>query len=190
MAEKTTYIRLDRNILKWRWWSDHNTLIVFLYILLSANITEHGFSGITVHRGQLATSIPSLCNSTGLTKMQIRTALQHLKTTGEITAKVYPKFQVITVVNYDVYQNLTGKTAYKQQADNSHVTGKQHQSKKGEKGEKERRNGRSAPGSPSGRSVDDIGREEGTYEDIPIKHRDGTYHNFTLFTEYYDWRNQ
>ena len=139
MADKTSYIRIDRNIKRWRWWSDHNTLVVFLTLLLDANISEHGFSGIKIQRGQVATSLPSLCNSTGLTKMQIRTALQHLKSTGEITSKVYSKFQVITISNYDKYQDLTGKTAYKQQADNIHLTGKQHQLEKKEKKEKERR---------------------------------------------------
>lgn len=187
MAEKTSYIRIDRNIIHWRWWNDHNTVIVFLYMLIKANIVDNGFSGQIIRRGQLVTSLPSLCNSTGLTIMQVRTALQHLKSTGEITVKRFPKFQVITIVNYDKYQDLTGKTSYKQQSSNSQATDKQHhleKGEKGEKGEKERR-GRSAPVSPPGKkSLPD--RDEGTVDDIPEKYRD----QFQSYAEFYDWRYQ
>lgn len=113
MAEKTTYIRIDRNIKNWRWWKDHNTLVVFLELLIDANISEHGFSGQKIRRGQVVTSLQSLCNSTGLTIREVRTAISHLKMTGEVTDKTFPKFRVITIVNYDKYQDLTGKTPYK-----------------------------------------------------------------------------
>lgn len=113
MAEKTSYIRLDRNIVHWKWWYDHNTLIVFLYLLIQANIKDNGFSGQIVHRGEVVTSIPSLCNATGLTIRQVRTAISHLKSTGEVTDRTFTKFRIITIVNYDKYQDLTGKMPYK-----------------------------------------------------------------------------
>lgn len=150
MAEKTSYIRIDRNILRWRWWTDHNTLIVFLYLLLEANISEHGFSGITIHRGELATSLQNISRSTTLSIRSVRTAISHLKMTGEVTSKLYPKFQVITICNYDKYQSLTSKTTNK-------VTGKRQASDKQattikeirEGKNKENNNSRFAPDSPS-----------------------------------------
>lgn len=201
MAEKTTYIRLDRNIINWKWWYDHNTLIVFLFLLIRANIHDNGFSGQTIRRGQVCTSLPTLSNSTGLTIQQVRTAIKHLKSTGEITSKAFSKYQVITIVNYDKYQDLTGKKPYNQQADNSHVTGKQQHIEKKEKKEKERRKGRSAPGSPSAVSAEIPERgtaafkakshillkpDEGTLDDIP-----DIYHGmFKTFEEYVRYRNR
>lgn len=113
VAEKTTFILLDRNIKQWRWWKDLKTAMVFLNLLIDANITEHGFSGQIIHRGEVVTSLPSLCNATGLTIREVRTAISHLKSTGEVTDRVYPKFRVITIVNYDKYQNPTGKSTGK-----------------------------------------------------------------------------
>ena len=201
MADKTTYIRLDRNIINWKWWYDHNTLIVFLFLLIRANIHDNGFSGQIIRRGQVCTSLPSLSNSTGLTIQQVRTAIKHLKSTGEITSKAFSKYQVITIVNYDKYQDLTGKKPYNQQADNSHVTGKQQHIEKKEKEEKERRKGRSAPGSPSAVSAEIPERgtaafkakshillkpDEGTLDDIP-----DIYHGmFKTFEEYVRYRNR
>lgn len=172
MAEKTSYIRLDRNIKNWRWWKDHNTLVVFLTLLIDANIAEHGFSGQIIKRGQVATSIPSLCNSTGLTIREVRTAISHLKSTGEVTDKTYPKYRVITIVNYDKYQDLTGKTPYrktgKRQANDRQATAIREDREDREERED---NSRSAP-TPDGV--------------IPEMYRD----RFKTFDEYLAWRKQ
>lgn len=188
MAELNGYIKLDRNIMRWRWWNDHNTLIVFLVCLLEANIKNNGFSGINLKRGQFATSIPTLCKITGLSVSQVRTAIQHLISTGEIAVKIYSKFRVITVVNYEKYQNIAGKIADKSQSCRSQIAVRSQQRKKERKKEEEEDNiGRCAPDPPSGGMPD---RNSGQLTDIPIEHRDGTYHSFTSWTEYWDWRNQ
>ena len=104
MGEKTTFIKLDRSIEKWRWYKDGNTMRVFLHLLLNANVVPHDFENITIERGSLATSYDSLSGTLNLTKHQVRTAITHLKDTGTITSKIHKKFQVITIVNYDYYQ--------------------------------------------------------------------------------------
>ena len=100
----TTFIKLDRNIVNWRWFKDGKTLLLWIFILLSANISDHGFENIIVHRGELVTSYDSLSKSTGLTVKEIRTALGHLIKTGEVAIRKYPKFSVISVINYNLYQ--------------------------------------------------------------------------------------
>ena len=100
----TTFIKLDRSITKWRWFQDRNTLQLWLYILINANITDYGFEDITVHRGELVTSYDSLSKSTGQTVKELRTALGHLIKTGEVAIRKYPKFSVISVINYNLYQ--------------------------------------------------------------------------------------
>lgn len=99
-----TYIKIYRDILEWRWFQDRNTLQLWLYILASVNIRDNDFMTTTIKRGELAASYPRLAAATGLTENQVRTALDHLKSTGEITVRRFPKFSVISVNNYDLYQ--------------------------------------------------------------------------------------
>lgn len=101
---QTTFIKLDRSLIHWRWFQDRNTLQLWIYILLYANITDHDFEDITVHRGELVTSYESLSKATGMTIKQVRTALSHLKKTQEVAVRIYPKFSVISVLNYNLYQ--------------------------------------------------------------------------------------
>lgn len=130
MAEKSTFIKIDRNITRWRWYKDANTLQVFLHLIINANISDHDFEGITVHRGQLVTSYPSLADSLNLTIRNVRTALDHLKSTGEVTVTRCPKYSLITVVNYDLYQSApTVKPAVKRQSSDSQTTVDRQQSK-------------------------------------------------------------
>lgn len=105
VAEKTTFIKLDRNILKWRWFKNKNTMLVWLWILISANIEPHEFERDVIKRGEVATSRKTIANDTGLTEREVRTALSHLKATGEIAVRVRPKYQVISILNYDMYQS-------------------------------------------------------------------------------------
>lgn len=139
MAEKSTWIKIDRNILEWRWFKDCNTLQVFLWLLLNANIKTSGFMGVDINRGEIATSYPSIASHTGLTVNQVRTAISHLKSTGEITGRKYAKFSVFSIVNYASYQDtITGKNPVTSQADHRQTTGKSQQSKNIRK--KERKN--------------------------------------------------
>lgn len=126
------FIKIDRKIIEWEWYKDEHTKSLFLHCLLKANWKEGRFKGIVIERGQFVASLPVLSNELSLTINEIRTAIKHLKTTGEITVKTYPKFSVFTVVNYDLYQCesqaesqtnhslLTGKS----QTDNRQITDK------------------------------------------------------------------
>lgn len=130
--EKSTYIMIDRNILKWRWYQNPNTMRLFVHLLLKANIRDNDFERITVHRGELVTSYASLSTELGLSVQSIRTALEHLKSTGEVTSKNYAKYQVISILEYDKYQTITtGILTGKQQAINNQSTGNQQQSNNG-----------------------------------------------------------
>ena len=98
------YIKINRSILEWEWWGDINTSRLFLYLLLKANWKEGKYRGTTVPRGSLVSSIGKLSEETNLTEREIRTAISHLKSTGEVTSKSTNKYTVFTVVNYDLYQ--------------------------------------------------------------------------------------
>lgn len=126
MAEKTTWIKVDRNILEWGWYKDANTFRVFMHLLLTANIKPGKFLGVEIKRGELATSQKSLAEALGISIQSVRTAISHLKLTGEVTVKQHPRFAVISIPNYDLYQ---ANQQTKRQSTNSQPTGNQQQSK-------------------------------------------------------------
>lgn len=130
MAEKTTWIKIDRNILEWGWYKDANTKSLFIHLLLKANIKKGNFMGVEIKRGELATSYVSLAEETGLSVKNVRTALEHLKTTGEVAVKRHRKFSVISIPNYTMYQDIPAvKTAVNRQLTGSQTAVKRQQSK-------------------------------------------------------------
>lgn len=98
------YIKINRKILEWEWYQDINTKVIFFHMLLKANWKEGKFQGTTVPRGSFISSINKLSTETNLTEREIRTAISHLKSTGEVTSKATNKFTVFTVLNYNCYQ--------------------------------------------------------------------------------------
>ena len=98
------FILLYRQITEWEWYQNPNTFRVFLHILLKANFTDGRFEGREVKRGQLVTSLPKLSQQTKLTIQQVRTAIKHLISTGEITDEGTSQYRIITVVKYNEYQ--------------------------------------------------------------------------------------
>lgn len=99
------YIKLNRKILEWEWYRDINTKTLFLHCLLKANWKSGSFQGEIIPRGSFATSVISLASETGLTIRQTRTALEHLQSTNELTIKTTNKYSVVTINNYEMYQD-------------------------------------------------------------------------------------
>jgi hypothetical protein len=115
------WIKLHRKFVNWEWFTDSKTSHLFLYLLLSANHEDKNWRGQNIKRGQLITGRKSLSEKTGLSEQVVRTSLNKLKSTNEITIKTTNKNSVITVLNYDLYQN---KTTINQQS-NQQITNKQ-----------------------------------------------------------------
>lgn len=99
-----SYIKIDRKILEWEWWTDINTHRLFSYMLLKANWKDGKFMGETIPRGSFVSSVPKLSEGTNLTIDEVRTALKHLKSTNEITSKSRGKHTIFTVNKYSDYQ--------------------------------------------------------------------------------------
>ena len=118
------YIKLYEQILNWEWYKSPNTFRVFIHCLLTANYADSKFEGIEIKRGQLVTSIQSLAKQTLLSPQQVRTSLDHLILTGEITSKAYSKYRVITIVKYNDYQQ-DNKEVNKQSTSNQQASNKQ-----------------------------------------------------------------
>ena len=100
------FIALHRSLLSWGWHADPATGWLFVNLLLMANWTDSEWQGMTIKRGQLVTGRKALAAQTGLSERQIRTALDHLKSTNELTIKTTNKFSLITIVNYGKFQDV------------------------------------------------------------------------------------
>lgn len=98
------YIKLNRKIMEWEWYGNINTCRLFIHMLLRANWKDGRFEGKVIPRGSFVSSLPKLAEETALTIREVRTAISHLKSTGEVTCKTYPKYTVFTVKNYCEYQ--------------------------------------------------------------------------------------
>ena len=115
------FITIHRKITEWEWYTDENTMRLFIHLLLKANHKEQKWRGQTIERGQLITGRKVLAQELKLGERQIRTALTHLKSTNEVTIKSTNHFSLITLVNYDFYQTkkdrATNKTTSKRSSD-------------------------------------------------------------------------
>lgn len=117
------YIKIYRSLLEWEWYSNINTKVLFLHMLLKANWKDGKFQGTTVPRGSFVSSYPRLAEECDLTINEIRTALKHLVSTGEVTVRTHSKFSVFAVNNYNQYQDINSQITDNAQADNRQVTG-------------------------------------------------------------------
>lgn len=127
------WIKLHRQFTEWEWYTDLKTKSLFLHLLLTANIADRKCMGFMVHPGQSITTLPRLAAETGLTEMEVRTAIKHLKKTGEISEKVTNKFRLITIEKWAFYQGMclesNRQLTDNQQTNNRQLTGVEEEEK-------------------------------------------------------------
>lgn len=115
-----------RSFLDWEWYPDTNCVRLALHFILKANYRAKKWKGLIIDRGQLVTSRGQLSEETGLSEMQIRTAIDKLDNCGFITKSGTRKYTIITVCNYDLYQQAQdGFDNGCQPTDNQQITSKQ-----------------------------------------------------------------
>ena len=158
------FVKISRSLLYWGWYTNVNTKCLFLHCILNANWKPGDFQGIHCQRGQFISSIEKLSQQTGLTIQQVRTALKHLESTGEITRRATSKFSIITVKNYDRYQSDNRETG-KQTANRPQTSNTQpnkplttiEEGKEGNKKEKKEKNLAAPQICPSGDAFENDG---------------------------------
>ncbi len=123
-------IKIHRKILDWERFTDSNAYHLFSYCLLRANIQDTTRRWINIKAGSFITSLPSIQKDTGLTIQSIRTCLNKLKSTGELTDQSTNKYRIISICRREDYQikdkKVTGKPTdrltVEQQATNRQLT--------------------------------------------------------------------
>lgn len=99
------WVKLHRGLLEWEWYKDANTRGLFIHCLLRANHADNSWRGKEIKRGSFFTSLDTLSTETGLTSRQIRTSLDKLISTGEVSSSGQARGRMITIANYDGYQS-------------------------------------------------------------------------------------
>lgn len=98
------WIKIHRKMLDWEWFTEVNTAHFFHYCLLKANSTDKVWRGIVIERGSFVSSLPNMSEETGLSVRSIRTAINRLKSTHELTCETTHKYSKIIVCKYEQYQ--------------------------------------------------------------------------------------
>jgi hypothetical protein len=123
---QTGWIKLHRSILDWEWYDDTNAVRLFLHLLLTVNYEPKNWRGIAINSGQIITSHENLGKQCGLGVQQIRTAINKLKSTGELTSQSTNNYTLITITNWQKYQDDNkpdnNPITDEQQTDNKRIT--------------------------------------------------------------------
>ena len=102
--ENGTFIYLYRKFKNWEWFKDSTMVHLFIYLLIEANFSDKYYRGKFVKRGQIRASRRELARETGITEQKVRTALNRLKLSQEITIDITQHDHIISICKYDEYQ--------------------------------------------------------------------------------------
>lgn len=106
MQRLNGFVKVHRKLVQWGWYQDYVVKDLFLHLLLTASFRESQWMGRTIKKGQVITSYAHLAEELGFSVKQIRTALNKLKSTGEVASESTNRYTIITVVNWEKYQVL------------------------------------------------------------------------------------
>jgi hypothetical protein len=119
------WIKLYRKFSEWEWFNISEMVHLFIYLLLNANHETDNWRGIEIKRGQILTGLNSLHQHTKISYQTLRTCLRRLEETKEINTQVTNKYRIITICNYECYQDgqiATNKQPNKQLTSNQQTT--------------------------------------------------------------------
>lgn len=125
------WIKLYRKFLQWEWSDIPEMVTLFIHLILLANTSDGEWHGLAYTKGQLITSVGSLSKKTGLSVQQVRTCLNRLKSTNEITIKSTNKNTIISICKYESYQvNTSEDNKQNNEQTNNQITNNQQTNNK------------------------------------------------------------
>lgn len=98
------WVKLYDKFTDWEWFDNSQMVHIFIYLFLRANVVTEKYHGMEIARGQLVTTLSKISADTHISTQTVRTCLKRLLSTGEITKSSTNQRTVITIVNYDRYQ--------------------------------------------------------------------------------------
>jgi len=122
------YVRLWRKSLEAGWIKNHKLWAFWTWCLLKASHKKFdaivGLQRVNLLPGQFVFGLKKASEETGLTIREIRTILNFLKKSGNLTIKTTNKFSVITIINWNSYQ--AEESEYNTQNDKQKANKGQH----------------------------------------------------------------
>lgn len=103
---ENSWIKLPRKFTQWRWYKDTNTVQLYIYLLLNANIKDVECRNTTIKRGELITTRKKLSTATGLTDRNTRTCLKRLEKTGEIKCIKSTTGTLVIMLDFNNFQPI------------------------------------------------------------------------------------
>lgn len=82
------FIKLNRDITERDWYKEPLTLMLYIHLTITANWHDDTYKGFEIKRGERVASYATLAAETGLSVRNIRTALAHLISTGDVTKRL------------------------------------------------------------------------------------------------------
>ncbi len=116
------WVKLHRKLLDWEWVDSPKHLALFVQLLMRANYKKTKWRGETILPGQILTGRKQLSEWSGLSERQIRTVLSDLKTTSNLTIKASNKYSIISITNWDFYQENEEERPAKRPANDQQTT--------------------------------------------------------------------
>ncbi len=108
------WISLHRKLIDSPIFKNAHAMQLWIFLLLKANHKDGkctiGNRTIEVKRGQLLTGRKSLSEATGIHTSKIERLLKMLKTEQQIEQQTSTKYRLISITNYDTYQDSNSKS--------------------------------------------------------------------------------
>jgi hypothetical protein len=120
------WIKLHRKLLESPIFKDSQAVHLWLHILLKANHKDGQFlignTMVDIKRGQMLTGRKALAKETGINESKIRRLLNLYEIDSKVTIKKTTKYSIISITNYDLYQESDQQTANKRPTSDQQVT--------------------------------------------------------------------
>lgn len=99
------FIKIHRNLNEWGWKKDPKMVAFWMHLLVNANWKDGHYMGHKICAGDIVVGRKALSHETGLSEREIRTCIDKLKMTGEVTSKTTNRFTILTIVKWEEYQD-------------------------------------------------------------------------------------
>lgn len=116
------FVKLYRKFEHWEWFTRSNMVHFFVFLLLRATHKDTRYMGHELKRGQLVFGLNSAKKATGLSIQNMRSCLTLLKSTEEVTVWSTHRFSIITIANYEKYQERSTDYPTRKVTRNQHAT--------------------------------------------------------------------
>jgi len=116
------WVKLHRSMLNWEWFDNPKMAHFFTYCILKASHNDYRWRGKKLDAGQFPMGLNTASAETGLSVRSIRTCINKLKSTNELTIETSPQGSIITLLNWNKYQTETNEPTINRQSNDNQTT--------------------------------------------------------------------